>query len=296
MVAHSFRSRVRWRARAGSDAPTRQPAGRGCAATNLSSLAIDPGTLAGSELLILAAAALATSALSAIVGMAGGITLLAVMLLFFDPLVAVPLHGVVQLVSNGSRTWVQRRHVRRDIALLYGLALLPMGFAGLAVARNLPPDAMRAGIGVFVLLATWAPGLLVLGAHPERAAPRRRFVLLGAVAGFLNVTVGAIGPLIAPFFLNLGLDRFEIVGTKAACQMLGHLAKGVVFVAAGFAYAAYSPLLALLCAMVVAGTWLGSLALEHVDERVFTWLYRSVLTLIALRLVLTSLTTLARSG
>ena len=41
------------------------------------------------ELGVLAAAALATSVLSAVVGMAGGITLLTVMLLFLDPLVAI---------------------------------------------------------------------------------------------------------------------------------------------------------------------------------------------------------------
>ena len=50
-------------------------------------------------------AAFATSILSAVVGMAGGITLLAVMLLFLEPLAAIPLHGVIQLVSNSSRAW-----------------------------------------------------------------------------------------------------------------------------------------------------------------------------------------------
>ena len=59
------------------------------------------------QLSILCLAALATSMLSAVVGMAGGITLLSVMLLFMEPLVAIPLHGVVQLVSNGSRTVIQ---------------------------------------------------------------------------------------------------------------------------------------------------------------------------------------------
>ena len=99
--------------------------------------------------LVLFTAALATSILSAIVGMAGGITLLAVMLLFLEPLVAIPLHGVVQLVSNGSRTWFQRHHVSWGILGRYSLLLLPMGFLGLVVARELPPDGLRAAIGVF---------------------------------------------------------------------------------------------------------------------------------------------------
>jgi len=237
------------------------------------------------EIGLLGGVAFATSALSAIVGMAGGITLLSVMLLYLPPLVAIPVHGVVQLASNGSRAWVQRRHVEGGLALRYGILLLPMGFAGLGLARSLPPDVTRLAIGVFVLLATWAPGWLLLGTHPEAVDRDRRFLLLGGVVGFLNVTLGATGPLIAPFFLNLGLDRRGLVGTKAACQTLGHLSKLVIFGVAGFVYAAWLPVLALLCAAVVAGTWVGSRVLDRVAERTFVRLYRGVLTLIALRLI-----------
>ncbi len=237
------------------------------------------------ELTILAGAAFLTSILSAIVGMAGGITLLAVMLLFLEPLAAIPLHGVVQLVSNGSRAWIQRLHVNRAIVLRYALPLLPMGFLGLLLAEALPPTATRALIGVFVLVATWVPGALLLGTHPERAEPNRRFLLLGSVVGVLNMAIGATGPLIAPFFLNLGLGRQALVGTKAACQALGHLAKIAVFGVAGFAFAGHAALLLLLCAAVVLGTWVGSRLLDRVSEAAFVRLYKAVLTLIALRLV-----------
>jgi len=237
------------------------------------------------QLIVLTVAAFATSILSAIVGMAGGITLLSVMLLYLDPLVAIPLHGVVQLVSNSSRAVVQRRHLRWDIIARYGVLLLPMGFLGLELARNLPAPTMRLMIGGFVLAATWAPQFLLFGAHPERSDPKRRFFVLGGVVGLLNIAIGATGPLIAPFFLDIGLSRFALVGTKAACQMLGHLAKLVVFGVAGFAFGEYTTLLVLLSALVISGTWTGSKLLHRVDELWFTRLYKGVLTLIALRLI-----------
>ena len=217
--------------------------------------------------------------------MAGGITLLATMLLFLPPLVAIPLHGVIQLVSNGSRTFIQRRYARVDIIWRFAVLLVPSGVLGLWLAQRLPESATRIAIGVFVLLATWAPRLLTLGAHPERANPKRRFLLLGGVAGFLNVTIGAVGPLMAPFFLNLGLSRHALVGTKAATQALGHAMKIVLFGSIGFAFAPYLPMLVLASAAVVLGTWVGSQILDRVSERFFTWLYKGVLTLIALRLV-----------
>lgn len=241
---------------------------------------MDPTALA-----ILAVAALATSILSGMLGLAGGMVLLMVMLLFLEPLVAIPLHGAVQLVSNGSRSWIQRRHVRTGLVARYSVFLLPMGFLGLAFTRGLPPDLVRALIGVFVLVATWRPAWLLLGAHPEHTHPTRRFLWLGAGIGFLSTTVGATGPLAAPFFLNLGLARQGIVGTQAACQTLGHLAKLVVFGVAGFAFAEYLGLLAGLAVLVVVGTWIGSRLLERVNDRGFEIAYRVVLTAIALRLV-----------
>jgi uncharacterized membrane protein YfcA len=237
------------------------------------------------DLGILCAVAVLTATLSAIIGMAGGITLLSVMLLFFEPLVAIPLHGVIQLVSNSSRSIVQRRHLDWGILWRFSALLVPMGFLGLMLAESLPPTVARALIGAFVLLATWKPGWLLIGTHPERADIHRRFVALGAVVGILNFTVGAAGPLIAPFFLRIGLTRQALIGTKAACQTVGHLVKIAIFGAAGFAFANYAVELAMLSLCVIAGTWIGSRLLESVNETWFTRLYQAVLTLIAIRLV-----------
>jgi uncharacterized membrane protein YfcA len=237
------------------------------------------------DLGILCAVGLLTSMLSAVVGMAGGITLLSVMLLFFEPLVAIPIHGVVQLVSNSSRTYVQRTHVDWTILWRYSVMLVPMGFVGIEIAQALPPNVTRALIGVFVLIATWRRGWLLIGTHPERADVHRRFFILGGVVGLINMTIGAAGPLIAPFFLKIGLSRQAIIGTKAACQAVGHLVKIAIFGIAGFVFADYAVLLALLSVSVIAGTWIGSQVLESVNERWFTRLYKGVLTLVALRLV-----------
>jgi len=231
-------------------------------------------------------AAFLTSILSAIVGMAGGITLLAVMLLFYDPLIAIPLHGVVQLVSNSSRAVIQRAHLRWDWIWRYSLLLLPLGFVGIEISQALPPSITRGLIGVFVLLATWAPGVMLLGAHPEQIDPNRRFILLGGAVGLLNTTLGATGPLIAPFFLNLGLTRFALIGTKAACQAFGHIAKIIVFGVVGFAFHEHLVLLVALCAGVIVGTMAGSRLLNHVNETWFVRLYKGVLTLVALHLVI----------
>ncbi|MAI80426.1 MAG: hypothetical protein CL917_15865 [Deltaproteobacteria bacterium] len=244
------------------------------------------GDLAAWQAGLLIAAAVATSIISAIVGMAGGITLLAVMLLFMDPLEAIPLHAIVQMVSNGSRSIIHRKHIQWKIIWPFLLPLIPLGWWSLEIAQQLEPDLARTLIGVFVLVATWRPNWIWLGREPAKASPKFRFLGLGIVVGFLNVTFGATGPLIAPFFLNLGLNRFELIGSKAACQMGSHIAKILIFGLVGFAYLHWAGLIVWLCGGVIVGTAVGTRILEKVDEVWFVRIYQSVLTLVALRLAL----------
>ena len=78
-------------------------------------------------MLILCAASVLSAGVSAVLGMAGGILLLAVMLLFLEPAVAIPIHALVQLTSNSSRTLIHVRSVRRDLLGPFVLPLLPAG-------------------------------------------------------------------------------------------------------------------------------------------------------------------------
>ena len=244
--------------------------------------------MATGELAAIGATVFATAVLSGVLGMAGGVALLGVLLLYLPPLVAIPLHGAIQLVSNGSRVVAQRQHARFDWIGWYTLPLIPAGLVGLQVAQALPEAALEGAIGAVVLLATWLPKRSgAAGAAAGR--PRMRFVTLGGCSGFLNMVVGATGVLIDPFFLGLGLTRQALVGTKAACQAIGHLVKVGLFGAAGFAFAEYAPLLALGAACAAAGTFVGSRLLDKLSEESFLWLYRTVLTGLALRLVWTAL-------
>ena len=86
--------------------------------------------------------AFGTSVFSAIVGMGGGIVLLSVMLLFLYPLVAVPLHGAIQLVSNGSRAVAQRRYLAWPLIWRYSTLLLPVGALAIGLVTSVPENAI----------------------------------------------------------------------------------------------------------------------------------------------------------
>ena len=236
-------------------------------------------------ILILCGASLFTSVVSAVLGMAGGIMLLAVLLLFLEPAVAIPIHAIVQLASNSSRVVIHASEVRGDLLWPYALLLLPAGIVTVPLIQYAPADALRLAIGGFVIVATWRSRWLLLGLDPGRIPIRPRFALVGAAAGALGPLVGATGPFIAPFFLGIGLTRFELIGTKAACQATGHLAKMILFGIAGFGFLRFGPLMFAMVACVITGTWLGTRLLHRIDDDRFTQLYKLALTGVAFRLV-----------
>ncbi len=229
-------------------------------------------------------AVLAASTLSGVVGMGGGVLLVAVMATLLEPALVVPLHGVIQLVSNGTRSWALWRRVDWGLFLLYTPTLL----LGVALGTRLYLDTglswFRPLVGAFVLSF-----LLWDRLRPRQLAiPRWVFLPAGLLGGVITMLVGASGPYLAAFFLRDDLDREEIVATKAAIQSVGHLLKLPAFLVIGFDYRGHLTLLVPLLVCAVLGTLLGTRILRRMPERVFQAIFRILLTLLGLRLVLDS--------
>ena len=68
------------------------------------------------ELTILIIAAFITSSISAVLGMGGGIILLGIMaILIPEGYMVIALHGLIQLVSNTTRTYVFKKYLKKDL-------------------------------------------------------------------------------------------------------------------------------------------------------------------------------------
>ena len=80
-------------------------------------------------------------------------------------------------------------------------------------------------------------------------------------------------------------DRRELVATHALLNAFQHLFKVIVFVAMGFAFAQYLPLILLMVLAGFAGTWIGSHMLTRVPEPVFRFAFRILLSLVAVELL-----------
>ena len=222
----------------------------------------------------------ATSLLSGIFGMAGGILLMGVFTALMPVGAAMVTHGAVQLIANGFRAVLHRRHLRWSIAIVYlfSSALVALVVSALSFTPSKAWVYLLLGI---VPILVWVPERWIV---LDAARPMQSFAA-GLVVTGCNLAAGAAGPLLDIFFVRTGLTRHEIVATKAATQVFSHLAKIVVYGVPLWSEGAAGvvPPAGFFVAMVpvsMAGGWAGGLILDRMSDGGFKQITRWMLTVI----------------
>ncbi len=230
----------------------------------------------------LAASIIATSFLSGLFGMAGGMVLMGLLLLLLPVPAAMVLHGVTQLASNGARAWLWRSHiVWRVFAGYFVGAVLALGV--FALIRFVPSKAMvLIFIGLAPLMALAMPaGMMLNLLKPTHAAA------CGFICTVLQLLAGVSGPIFDAFFVKSGMDRKAQVSTKAIAQTFGHFVKLIYFGGIVVTDDNYVDPMVMLIAVVTAivGTWLSRRILEGMSDQGFrVWSQRIIVTISAVYL------------
>ena len=245
------------------------------------------------ELFILIITAFITSSISAVIGMGGGIILLGIMaILIPEGYMVIALHGIIQLISNTTRTYVFKEHLKNDLIKQFSIgAIIGVGFSVLIIfilmiffkvtsANEIKVEMLKPLIGIFII---W-----YLFFKKKSKKKLNSFIKVGGIAGISSIFIGAVGPLIAPFFLNRSLSKENIIANKAACQMITHSSKIPLFIFLfNVNYIQEYKILMPLTASVFIGTNFGKYILNFIPEELFNKLFKGALFLIAIRLIFT---------
>jgi len=227
--------------------------------------------------LLIVAVAFVTATLSGVFGMACGLVLMGALALVLPVQAAFVTHGLLQLVANCWRAILHRRHVRWDIIGWYALGSVAAAatVAALTFTPSKPLLYLLLGLipGLLWLPRTW---LQLDAARPPQA------VLSGLSVTGLNLTAGVAGPLLDIFFVRTELTRHAIVATKAATQVLAHLAKIIVYGAPllGASRSGLPPagVFAIAVPLSMAGAVVGAQILERMSDVDFKRWTRWVVT------------------
>lgn len=234
------------------------------------------------EILFLSVVTFLCSILTVVAGAGGGMVLLAVMIQFVPPAIAIPAHGVVQVAANSTRTWLFRHHVAWPLIWRFAL-LLPPGIAvGLLVFQGLPQHVVKLLIGCFVLVTLFSGRFT---ATRDKSMPLWAFIPLGFANGVLNMVVGVIGPVIAAFVVRTNIRKEGVVGTMGVFGLMGNFAKIVGFTYAGFSFYEFWPLLVMTVPAAILGMNVGKRLLWRFTEQTFRKLLQSVLVALAAKMI-----------
>ncbi len=221
----------------------------------------------------------AASMLTASAGLGGGSIMLAAIASTLPPVAVIPVHGVIQLGSNAGRAALLLKHVNRPVLGYFAIGAVMGAAIGGQLYVNLPGAVLKLVIGLFILYTVWGPKFR------KRRIGNRLYALAGAATTFITMFVGGTGPFVAAFISPDRFGKEQTVGTHAACMTIQHGFKVLVFGVLGFAF---GPWIMLIVAMVAAGflgTMVGRAVLLRLPERAFKIAFRTVLTLLALRLI-----------
>src|SRR5262249_28554996 len=179
-------------------------------------------------LALIGATIIFSSFLSGVFGMAGGMVLLGVLLVFVDVATSMILFSIIQFFANGWRAVQWWGYVRWRIFWLYCLGAA-VAFAALRLVEFVPGKAL-----VYLLLGLipFAVELIPVGLRPNielRGVP----FITGVLTTIVQFMAGVGGLFLDMFFQKSMLDRKTTLATKAVTQTASHVLRPVYFPSPG---------------------------------------------------------------
>lgn len=219
-----------------------------------------------------------TSALTAAVGIGGGVVLLSIMANLMPAAAIIPVHGVVQLGSNLGRLLTLMGLTDWRMAGWFSLGSVFGAIGGGQLAVSIPSGLLQLALGFFILYSAWMPVIRL-------PAGRRSIAILGAGTAFLAMIVAGVAPFVFVVLKDLFADRRALIATQTAMMSTQQILKIVIFGSLGFVFSDWYGLLILMIATGFAGTMTGKIFLNRVPVERVQPVLKALLTVMAVRLL-----------
>ena len=233
--------------------------------------------------LALGLAAIVASSIGGVAGFGTGAMMIPVIAWTLGAKATVPVLTVGMFIGNGARVWFSRHEIDYRVVGAYLLGAIPTGIVGAVLYSSIEGAWISRLLGGFLLIAV--PGRRWLKAHGMRVR-LVHFPLIGGVFGFLSSLVGAVGPILSPFFLGYGLLRGAYVSTDALCTVGTYFTRGLVFHRYHLMTEPTITVGIYIGVIMIAGAWIGRRLLDRMTERAFLRLIETLLVLCGLQMLL----------
>lgn len=220
-----------------------------------------------------------TSTIAGVVGLGGGMILIALLPSFLPINALVPVHGLTQLSSNLSRAFFGYKDVKVEVIpkFLLGSVLGVSFFATILYFISL--DYVPLFIGLYILLSLWSQ------TFNEKIKRFESYYIIGFFQSGFSIVVGATGPLATTLLVKDYDDKHTVVATAAALMSITHMLKVFVFIFFGFVFFDYISVLTFMILGAVAGSYAGTLLRDKIEGKRFMMALKILLSLMAIKLI-----------
>lgn len=218
------------------------------------------------------AAAIVAFWFSAITG--GGASMVLVPLLnLFIPSSLVPFSLTIgTLSSSASRIYVFKKNIEWRIVAWFVPFSIPAVLAGAWLIKLVNPLYLQFIVAVFLLLNIKAFLFSKEVAPKQKELVKWQLALVGFLAGLISGVTGAIGLLFNRFYLKYGLNKEQIIATRAANEVFLHAIKLTVYILLGL----YSSN-ALFMGLAIAGAAIAaSFSVKWILPKISELLFRKI--------------------
>ncbi len=213
------------------------------------------------------AAGIVAGAIAAVTGFGIGSLMTPVLGIATGTKLAVAAVAIPHAVGTAQRFWILRRHVDRRVLVGFGIASAVGGLAGALLHTWIESRALGVVFGALLMLAALAE---LTGWMRRVRWGRGAAWTAGVASGALGGLVGNQGGIRSAAMLGFEVPKESFVATATAIGLCVDAARLPVYlVTQGHELARLGPLIALGCAAVIAGTWLGVRLLARVPEQAF---------------------------
>ena len=220
-----------------------------------------------------------TSTVAGVVGIGGGMMLIAILPSFLPLNALIPVHGLTQMSSNLSRAIFGYKDVQYEVIpkFLLGSAIGIGIFAGILNFISL--EYVPLFIGAYILLSLWSEKF------NEKIKRYESYFLAGFFQTGLSMVVGATGPLTMTLLLKDYGDKNKVVSTGAALMSITHVLKVFVFMYFGFVFFDYLGVIVAMIIGAVAGSWTGTQLRDKIEGKKFVLILKVLLSALAIHVI-----------
>jgi uncharacterized membrane protein YfcA len=209
------------------------------------------------------AAAFLSDVIGTVIGFGSSTVFLPLALLFVDFRTALILVGFSHLFGNIGRVAFFRHGLDRRLLLLFGIPSVLFAFAGATLAAAAPQDALKAALGVFLIVFS-----IVSIVRPNLRFPAgvASAAIGGTVSGFVAGLIGTGGALRGAFLTGYRLTKERYIATAAAIAIATDLTRVPVYLSGWGASSATPEALSLLFILALSGSYAGRKLVDRIQQ------------------------------